>query len=258
MYRNQAFTLAELIVVVIVVCVALVITAAVSGPCRTRRPALRMINGTQVRGIQQGMATLSYDNGKHYPGLDASGKLKSAITASAKEYGAAAPTNADQSIVYAILLTNSYFTPEYAISPKETDTAIVPAPAVTAVATIDQRRYSYALLQFAGNDNAGRRKEWKSTENSQCPAVTDRSMAIDPFLKTTSIHTAATVADSASWEGNIAWNDNHVTYETSGLISAYKTKVGDATGSADEMDDLFLDTPVQGLPQDTNIKMTYR
>ena len=89
-------------------------------------------------------------------------------------------------------------------------------------------------------------------------SVTDRSMAIDPFLKTTSIHTQTTVADSAGWEGNIAWNDNHVTYETTGLINAGKTKVGDAAGSVDEVDDLFLDTPVKGLPQDTNVKMTYR
>ena len=258
MYRNQAFTLAELAVIVIVVCVALVITVAISTGGTRCRGGHQLQNRTQTRGIQQGMSTFASGNGGYYPGLDSSGNLKPAITATAKEYGAAAPTNADQSIVYAILLTNSFFTPDYAVSTKETDSAIVAAPAITDVATIDQRRYSYALLQFAGSDNGGRRKEWRNTENSQCPAVTDRSMAIDPFLKTTSIHTQTTVADSAQWEGNIAWNDNHVTYETTGLINAGKTKVGDAAGSVDEVDDLFLDTPVKGLPQDTNVKMTYR
>ena len=254
MFRHHAFTLAEMAVVVIVVSIALVIAVAVQSPrTHSRRPSR---NSTQVRGIQQGMATFASGNGGFYPGLDSTGKLLPAIPASATTYGAAAPTNADQSIVYAIMLTNSFFTPDYAVSPSEVDPLIKPAPGISAAATIDQRHYSYALLQFAGPDNAGRRLEWKATENSQCPAVTDRSKAIDPILTTTSIHTTATGSDSATWEGNVAWNDNHVTFETTGIIPAGKTKIG--TAMAEGVDDLFLAAPVKGLAPDGDAKMTYR
>ena len=88
MYRNQAFTLAELAVIVIVVCVALVITVAISTGGTRCRGGHQLQNRTQTRGIQQGMATFASGNGGHYPGFDASGNLKSAITVSAKEYGA--------------------------------------------------------------------------------------------------------------------------------------------------------------------------
>ncbi len=253
--RRQAFTLAELVVVLIVLGVTIAILVSVERPPR-RGGGRRMQNSYHVRGIQQGMVTFSVGNGGHYPGLDSSGNLKPAIAASIKQYGSAAPTNADQSIVYAILLTNSFFTPDYAVSPNEVDPKIVPAPGLVDLATIDQRHYSYALLQFAGPDNAGRRLEWRETNNSQCPAVSDRSKAIDPFLATTSIHTSTTSADSTNWEGNIAWNDNHVTFETTGIVGANKIKIGADT--ATEADDLFLAAPVKGLATQGDAKMTYR
>lgn len=210
---------------------------------RARETARRMQNGTQVRGIQQGMVLFSLSNSEFYPGRDATGKAVAAIAASSTQYGAAAPSNTDISAVYALMLTGEYFTPEYIISPAGNESK-TQAPQVTSSHTITQANYSFAMLQF-GNEqgNDGRREEWRDTNNSQAPAVANRSKAIDSTLKTTSVFTDDTSGQSSAWHGNVGWNDNHVTFDTSGIMPVGAIQIGGSFGQTsngnDAPDDLF-------------------
>ncbi len=220
-----------------------------SGLSSARQTAIRMQNGTQVRGVQQAFVLFAQGNNGFYPGLDAgSGKAINAIAPSATQYGAAAPSNTDISAVYAILLNGEFFTTEYIISPVEKESKTM-APAVSSSHTITRADYSYALLQF-GNEqgNEGRREEWKETMNSQAPVVADRSKAIDSTMKTTSLFTEDTSGQSTAWQGNVAWNDNHVTFENSGVMGPQTLRMGGTVSNAggtpvpavnDVSDDLF-------------------
>jgi len=221
-----------------------------------RATARRMQNGTQVRGIQQAMSLFSNGNNSFYPGIDGStGKaLANAIQPSNTQYGAAAPSNTDMSIVYAILMSNDYFTTDYAISPSDSDPSKIPAGPISE--SITNSHYSYALPQVGSDTgNKGRRAEWQDTINSQAPIVVDRSKAIDSALTTTSIHVKTKTTDSNDWSGNIAWNDNHVTFETTGIFPVGTIKIGTIGNDQDE--DIFRADASGVMDAETNVMFTY-
>lgn len=121
---------------------------------------------------------------------------------------------------------------------------------------LTQTNYSYALLQFAGPNDVGRRAEWKDNFPANVPHVSGRSKSIDHSLATTSLNSDNESADSSDWEGNIAWGDNHQTYERSGFLAAESVQINGITN--DELDDLFTDAPVGRMPKGGNAKMAYR
>lgn len=218
----------------------------------------RFQNGTQVRGIQQGMVLYAQGNKNHYPGFDKFGNNQTFASNIANvpdfiaaDFSATNPTAA----VYAILLNGSYFTPEYAISPLEPN-KVKAMPGSTPITTAN---YSYALLSVADpTADKGRRAEWFDTQNSQTPIAGDRSKAIDPRMTTTSIHVKATSTSSSDWQGNVVWNDNHVTFETTGLLPGDAIKIGDKAGKVGDIDDLFDGKAVSSdLPADTNALFAY-
>ena len=247
MQGNGGFSRVDLLVTVVIAAGLVYLVFAMDG-CRAR--SRRLQNGTQVRGIQQGLATYPSGSGSYYPGVNPNRIPIGPRAASPKQYGFAAPSDSDQSASFAIMLTNQYFTPQFAISPKESVKAVRPVGPVENSITITQNHYSYSLLQYAGPNNAGRREEWGCTENSRAPAVADRSKAIDPALTTTSLHTRTMDFDSTHWQGNIAWNDNHVTFESTGVFPARWMIIG--TARLETEDDLFI------ASGEDDAKMAYR
>ncbi len=176
-----------------------------------------------------------------------------------KRFGAAAPGAHDQSFFYAVLLNGEYFTPEYLISPAESDKSDIQQvgmPKPDAPVMVTPANYSYAMLQFAGEHDAGRRFEWHDRNNARLPMITDRSKRIDHRLATTSLHTTGSSIDSDDWHGNVAWGDNHVTFETSGMFDEEMVQIQGVINRVP--DDLFLDQPVGRMGRGGNAKMMHR
>ena len=237
---RKGFTLIELLVVISIIALLIAILLPALGAAR--RTARRMQNSTQVRGIHQALVTHSNSNKAYFAGLNSSGKILASNDANTGSSGGGNAIAAR----YWILLTNNFFTPEYALSPSETSSKKEAYNEGTATVankvefTTTKINYSYAMLQFTPNGtsiadtSAPRGAEWKQTLNSQAIAVSDRNVGSDITTNLQSIHTEK---GAAEWKGSIAWNDNHVGFENS---EVHTTKYANGALN-DENDNIFDD-----------------
>ena len=189
--------------------------------------AQRMENSTRVRGIQQGMFQYAQGNSQKYPGLGKDEALPGHRTASRR---------------LEIMIQGNFFTAEYAISPNESgktpNSALHTSPNGPHNDPTDH--FSYALLEI-WPDATGRVAEWASTANSEAAVVFDRETAGAAGSGARSIHS------TTDWRGSVAYNDNHVFFETSNILE--RTRYGDTLNerAADRaVDDLWADRNAGG------------
>lgn len=202
----------------------LVLTIAILLPAlgAARRSARCHQNSTQPRGVHSGLVLYAQGNNSYYPGI-----LPDGVT-----INPAVGLSVEGRIQK--LIDENYFTIEYARSPSEPQTGTT----------------SYALLQVNVNPDGltvpdtGRNLEWRDTINTLAPVISDR--AVDNgshFTHIKSIHTTP-APGTTDWRGSVAWNDNHVTFESSPILDTtynktshtddhlFKNQTGDAhTGS---------------------------
>ncbi|MEX1091025.1 MAG: DUF4190 domain-containing protein [Phycisphaeraceae bacterium] len=185
-----------------------------------RRTASGTQNSPQVRGIVQGCILYAQDNNDWYPGLTNQGEIDGPVDAGTYR------TTEDGAHVtnrIARLLNGSFFTPEYAISPSETDPAInqcVPGLVITS-------NCSYAMLSIA---NIGaRRHEWRATTNSQAAVISDRNIGGALPTQYQSNHTTK----RGEWRGSVSWNDNHTEFMTTPIMPI--TKYDQTTNTNDDL-----------------------
>ncbi|MBX2851874.1 MAG: prepilin-type N-terminal cleavage/methylation domain-containing protein [Phycisphaeraceae bacterium] len=256
---RPGFTLIELLVVISIIALLIAILLPALGAAR--RTARRMQNSTQLRGIHQGLVTFANSNKNIFPGYDSSGDCldNTDQTTGSSSLGHGVEAR------YWILLNGDYFTPEYAISPSETENVTEYVEPATGTAPVEfsgsggTKHYSYALLMVrsdgagtpANPQYAGRVAEWKQTLNSQAIVISDRNVGANETTALQSVHTEA-----EEWSGSVLWNDNHVGFEND---VAFETKY--ANGSLNDgtpADNLFLDTETganSGGPDGTNALM---
>jgi type II secretory pathway pseudopilin PulG len=187
MKPRQAFTLIELLVLVSVI--ALLIGVLLPFLGAARRTTSGTQNGTQVRGIHQGMVLYSNGNGSYYPGLDRTGALSGAKVEER----------------FKPLLDGNYFVPQYLVNPAEPDPTIV---AWTGPEPMAPKNYSYALPQLP--ESGGRHDEWRDTSNPKAIAISDRNEGTDAHANVRSPWTVK----PGDWPGSVAFNDNSTSFVT--------------------------------------------
>ncbi|MBX2852877.1 MAG: prepilin-type N-terminal cleavage/methylation domain-containing protein [Phycisphaeraceae bacterium] len=234
--RQSGFTLIELLVVISIIALLIAILLPALGAAR--RTARRMQNSTQLRGIHQGLVTFANSNKNNFSGLDSKGGVLVNDDSNTGSSGLGHTVEAR----YWVLLNGDYFTPEYSISPSETEAIDDYDESVDL--DVQSDNYSYALLELgaaaaAGDtpDSPGRVAEWKQTLNSQAIVVSDRTLDGTNFY---SIHTEDE-GTSSQWAGSVLWNDNHVGYENS---DEFETKFANGVLNNDasgDLDGLFND-----------------
>jgi hypothetical protein len=193
--RQTSLNIVQLAVVLLCV---MVLVAVLLPMLNTRRPARRMQNSTQLRGIHQGLVTYANANKNYFPGLN--------------ELGEDDRISVEER--FQILLEDDYFTPEYAISPYETESITEWEEGVgDDTNPVTKDNYSYAMLQVP--KEGGRRMEWSQTLNQHAILLSDRNTGTR--AKPSSIY----AEKGEPWKGSVLWNDNHVAFEDDDAIETY-------------------------------------
>lgn len=216
MFRQKAFTLIELLVVISII--ALLIAILLPALSSARESARSLQNMTQTRGIQQGVYIMSQSNKGWYPGVnklvqgDGAKTFISSADMPGNWTGGGRPGQFPEAR-WILMMDDDAFTPEYAISPSETNEKITEwDPNGTYGQLDDEYISSYALSALFTNLNSadfvanGRTGEWRDTANSRAVVVSDR--LVSGTLGAPVTHQS--LWSDNGWRGSITFNDNHV------------------------------------------------
>ncbi len=236
--NRRGFTVIEGVVVVIVVVLlaAILLPGVVGG--RGRVPS-SVRDGTHIRGIHQGMVLFALNNKDQYP-------LPSLLDTENFTIDGTAESKDTTANIMSVLIYQNFFTPELCVSPAETNpairienryeftapkTAVNPAKALwdpgfntdfTAANPTRVAGFSYAHQMPFG---VRREKKWNNSFSSNDAIVANRGplvtsvtkgkkesvdMAFNKDSLTLLIH-----GGRSTWEGNVAYNDNSIQFETS-------------------------------------------
>jgi len=219
--RASSFNIVHLAIALLIVVVVFVIAWVVlSGAGREQK---RYAASNQLRGVHQGLVTMSNSNKEWFVGLDSQGDYVTPASGQLVGTGDAAVWVGQQGIDiqsrFAMLIEGEFFTPDYAVSPSEIDANIRPWD---RKGRMTAEHYSYAMLQVP--KQGGRHTAWGLSLNGHAILLSDRNLGTAD--KPRSIH-----SDGGPWRGHVVWNDNHSAYE---MEHVYETQYGEAKPTKDD------------------------
>jgi len=241
MVSRRGFTLIELLVVISIIALLIAILLPALG--EARRAAQQLQSSTQQRGIHQGFVIYANDNKELYPGVEqATGSYADRfVDQNDIDTIRSGGTNAGRSTTsrVAIACDEQLFTPDYAISPAETN------PDVQRWEEDQQYRHnndhltSYAFSKFIeANVSAGengRLAEWRSTANGRAIVIGDRATRMGEWNNPDTYQSLWSKGEPG-WLGTVVFNDNST-------FLSYDKTVEDTNYNGHrntEPDDLFI------------------
>lgn len=255
----RGFSLTNLVTIVVVLVAAFVAIGVILPTLgRTHCGSRQLKDSVHVRGIHQGMVLWAQSNQDAYP-------LPSRIDINNDTVAAEGRAKDTTANIFSILIYNNYFSPELCVSPAEVNPAIrvdenyafcEPPTAVNPKKALWDPAFSADFTGGkTGNFSYGHmvpanerlEKTWKNTFDASQAVLGNRgplivgmggSGATRDYKAAKKSNTFLIHGGRKTWEGNIAYNDNHVGFETS--VAPELTTYKDTAG-AEQRDCLFLD-----------------
>lgn len=219
MKKQHGFTLIELLVVISIIALLIAILLPALGAAR--KSARQMQAATQLRGTQQGVYIFSQSNKGLGPGIDQ--KTEDAPAAFTDDAEIDNYRSQDRALQggryvggrYAILINDGLITPEYAISPAESNPNVRlfrDGVTHTEVPT-EEVFWSFAMLQLAVGDDVftQRMEAWSQDANPQSIVMGDRVIndSNPPDIYAETYESLWSEGRPGVWQGPVVFADNH-------------------------------------------------
>ncbi|MFO0856735.1 MAG: hypothetical protein U0640_05170 [Phycisphaerales bacterium] len=261
-------TIIEVLVAISCGCIILFLVMVPALTPRRSHCTRQIKDSTQIRGVHQGMVLFAASNRDKYP-------MPSIDDKDNKTIAAPDPSSKDTTAnIYSMLIYGNYFSPELMASPAEQSANIevdTDYHLTTPPNTIDPANAlwdptfaaDFTNPKVKGNTSyahhfpaADRHDRWNNTLQSneaivgnrgpQITAVDSSSKTIKPQFAIPNSVTLSIHGSRTTWEGNIAYNDNHVNFETNVFTDAATYPLASPTPNAKPIykpDVFFFDEP---------------